>query len=90
MYLITKKQFEHLVKQENSGRPPKEGYGWYENIIDLGMMDGFEVKTITNNNLRSYNPPCDKYSDILHEGIKENWPHISDEDIEEYIYNCIR
>lgn len=89
-YLITKKQFEHLVKQENSGRPPKEGYGWYENIIDLGMMDGFKVKTITNNNLRSYNPPCDKYSDILHEGIKENWPDISDEDIEDYIYNCIR
>ena len=89
-YLITKKQFEHLVKQENSGRPPEDGYGWYENIIDLGMMDGFEVKTITNNNLRSYNPPCDKYSDILHEGIKENWPHISDEDIEDYIYNCIR
>lgn len=89
-YLITKKQFEHIVVQENSGRLPKEGYGWYENIIDLGMMDGFKVKTITNNNLRPYNPPCDTYSDILHEGIKENWPDISDEDIEEYIYNCIR
>ncbi|WP_295723523.1 gamma-glutamylcyclotransferase [uncultured Methanobrevibacter sp.] len=89
-YLITKKQFEHIVVQENSGRPPKEGYGWYENIINLGMMKGFNVLTITNNNLRPYNTPCDTYSDILHEGIKENWPDISDEDIEDYIYDCIR
>lgn len=89
-YLITREQFEHVASQENSGRFPN-GFGeWYEDIIDLDMIDGFEVKTITNNNLRDYNEPCQEYLDTLHEGIKENWPYMSDENIDDYLKNCIR
>ena len=89
-YLITMDQFRHVVNQENSGRPPTEGYGWYEDIIDLGMMKGIEMKTITNNILRPYNEPCDAYMDTLLKGIKENWPDISDADIYRYLRRCIR
>lgn len=89
-YLITKEQFEHVSAQENGGRAPREGWGWYEDIIDLGNMDGFEVKTITNKNLRDYNEPCKPYWNTLVKGIKENWPEMSDEEIEDYLKRCIR
>ena len=89
-YLITKEQFNHVAAQENSGRYPNGEGEWYEDIIDLGEMDGFEVKTITNNILRPYNEPCNKYWFVLVRGIKENWPDMSDEDIKDYLINCIR
>lgn len=88
-YLITKEQFEHVAAQENGGRYPGGGE-WYEDFIDLGKMDGFEVKTITNNNLRRYNNPCRAYLDTLHMGIRQNWSDMSDEEIENYINGCIR
>ncbi len=88
-YLITKEQFEHVAAQENGGRYPGGGE-WYEDFIDLGKMDGFEVKTITNNNLRRYNNPCRAYLDTLHKGIRQNWPSMSDEEIDDYLKNCIR
>ena len=89
-YLITRQQFEHVAAQENGGRPPHEGYGWYESVIHLGKMDGFEVKTITNTNLRPYNEPCDAYLDTLSKGIRENWPDKSDEEIRDYLASCKR
>ena len=89
-YLITKKQFSHVAKEENGGRFPKSGYRWYEDIIDIGTMDGFKVKTITNNNLRDYNDPCSKYENILCRGIQQNWPNMSDDEINDYLNNCIR
>lgn len=91
-YLITKEQFEHVAAQENIGRFPNgdENYGWYENIIDLEAMEGIGAKTITNNNLRDYNEPCFEYLETLRKGIKENWPEMVDEDIEDYLNNCIR
>ena len=89
-YLITKKQFEHVVFEENSGRAQNREYGWYEDTISLGTMDGFEVKTITNEDIRPYNQPSDAYLDTLRKGIRENWPEMSDEDIEDYLKNCIR
>ena len=89
-YLITKEQFDHVAAQENGGRYPEEGYNWYENIIALETMDGFEVKTITNNVLREYNEPCQAYLDTLHQGIKKNWPEMSDEDIDDYLNRCIK
>ena len=89
-YLITKEQFEHIAAQENGGRPPQEGYSWYEDIIDLGMMDGFKMKTITNRNIRNYNRPSKKYISTLVNGIKQNWPNMRYEDIWDYLNNCIR
>ncbi len=89
-YLITKEQFDHVVFEENSGRAQNKDYGWYEDTIDLEPMDGFEVKTITNNELRHYNEPFPEYWETLVKGIKENWPEKTDEEIEDYLNDCIR
>ena len=88
-YLITRQQFEHVSCEENGGRCPGGGE-WYEDIIDLEPIDGIEVKTITNNDLRPYNEPSQRYLDTLFEGIKENWPQMSDNDIWSYLANCMR
>jgi hypothetical protein len=89
-YLITKEQFEHVAREENSGRAPQPGYGWYEDIIDLEPIEGFEAKTITNRDLLPYNTPVQEYWNTLYDGIQENWPELSDEDIEDYLGGCIR
>lgn len=89
-YLITKDQFRHVCAEENGGRAPEEGYSWYEDIIDLGVMDGFEVKTITNRNLRPYNEPCLEYRETLISGIKDNWWDMHLIDINNYLDSCIR
>ena len=89
-YLITKEQFKHVAKRENSGCFPRPGGEWYEDIIDLEMMDGFEVKTITNNNLCPYNKPIPEYLDALFKGIKKNWPDMADDKIYDYLNDCIR
>ena len=89
-YLITEKQFEHVCRRENNGREPDPACGWYEDIISLGEMDGFEVKTITNKDLRPYNGPYPDYLETLKGGIRENWPEMSDEEIEDYLDGCIR
>ena len=89
-YLITRKQFDHVVFEENSGRAQQKEYGWYEDTISLGTMDGFEVKTITNEDIRPYNHPSEAYLDTLFNGIRENWPEMTDEEIEDYLNNCIR
>ena len=88
-YLITKEQFEHVSCEENCGRCPGGGE-WYEDIIDLKPIDGFEVKTITNNDLRDYNEPSQAYLETLFKGINENWPEMSDEEIWDYLGGCIR
>ena len=76
--------------QENGRRYPDGLVGWYKDIIDLGMMDGFEVKTVTNNLLMDYNDPSPDYLDTLHEGIRENRPEMSEGDIKNYLMGCIR
>lgn len=88
-YLITKEQFEHVSCEENGGRCPGGGE-WYEDIIDLGQIDGFRAVTITNNNLRDYNRPSQAYLDTLKRGIRKNWPEMSDAEIEDYLQGCIR
>ena len=91
-YLITREQFEHVAAEENCGRFPSEdeSWGWYENIIDLGISGGFEVKTVTNRSLCDYNEPCHAYFDTLFRGIRQNWPDMSKKDIEDYLAGCIR
>ena len=89
-YLITEEQFEHVAAEENSGTPPHRSNGWYTDIISLGTMDGFEVKTVTNEDPRHHNKPCEKYINILKRGMEENWPEMSDEEINNYLNGCIR
>ena len=89
-YLITGEQFEHVVKRENAGRIPDGTGSWYEDIISLGEMEGYEILTVSNNELRDYNEPCERYLNTLKKGIKENWSEMSEEDINDYLNSCIR
>ena len=89
-YLITREQFEHVAAEENCGRFPNGTGYWYENIRTLGEMDGFEMVTITNDELRPYNEPCEEYLNTLKRGIRENWKEMSEEDIDNYLDSCIR
>ena len=89
-YLITGEQFEHVVKRENAGRFPDGTGFWYEDIISLGGMEGYEMLTVSNNELRDENEPCKRYLNTLKKGIKENWSEMSEEDIENYLNSCIR
>ncbi|MBR5503260.1 MAG: gamma-glutamylcyclotransferase, partial [Methanobrevibacter sp.] len=59
-------------------------------IISLGKMDGYEMLTITNEDIRDYNDPCDEYLDTLKKGMRENWSEMSQEDINSYLEGCIR
>lgn len=89
-YLITREQFEHVAAEENGGRFP-DGYGnWYEDINTLGEMDGFEMVTITNNELRPYEKPCEEYLNTLKRGIRQNWSEMSEEEIDSYLESCDR
>ena len=53
-------------------------------------MDGYEMLTVSNKELRDYNEPCERYLNTLKKGIKENWSKMSEEDIENYLDSCIR
>ena len=89
-YLITKEQFDHIVYEENSGRPQNKIYGWYEDTVSLAPIGGIEALTITNEDLRPYNEPSEEYLDSLFDGIRQNWPDMSDEEIGDYLKCCIR
>ena len=88
-YLITREQFEHVTAEENGGRTPGNG-NWYEDIKALGEMDGYELLTVSNDELRPYNEPCEDYLNTLKRGIRENWSYMSEEDIDTYLDSCIR
>ena len=89
-YLITREQFEHVAAEENGGRAPNGNGYWYENIINLEEMDGFEMLTVTNKKPREQNEPSEEYLETLKRGIRENWPDMSEEDIGRYLNSCIR
>ena len=85
MYLITKKQFKEVVKQENNGvsagfkfkKVIANGskiilkYSWYGRIINLGNHKGFPIFTFTNsNNLVNTNKPSKAYLKTILKGIQ--------------------
>jgi len=53
MYLITEDQFKEINKQEGSG--------WYDLIINLGILNGVPIKTFTHSRMFTRNSPMQKY-----------------------------
>ena len=88
-YLLTREQFDHVAAQENRGYFPGSG-DWYNCKKSLGKMDGYEMLTVTNDGLRQSNKPSEDYLKTIKMGIKENWPKISEDEINDYINSCIR
>ncbi len=88
-YLITREQYEHVVRQENGGREPGH-YSWYSYSYSLGYEDGVEILTLTNRRVTEYNEPSNRYLDVIRDGIKQNYPDIAEDDIDYYLSSCKR
>ena len=89
-YLITLEQFEHVAREENGGTAPGMATNWYNTVVHLGTLDGIEVLTITNNECRPTNAPGEAYLETLAGGLRENYPEMSETEIQEYLMSCIR
>lgn len=59
-------------------------------LVAVGEMDGCEVVTITNDSVRQYNDPADAYLDTLKRGLMENYPEMTECEIDEYLDQCRR
>jgi gamma-glutamylcyclotransferase (GGCT)/AIG2-like uncharacterized protein YtfP len=84
-YLISKEQFEHLYKAENGGFEPRPDSIWYTNKLKLGFHDNIPVMTLTNHKVVGKNQASQKYLQVLMEGLRENYPNLTDEEIEDYV-----
>jgi len=80
MYLITEEQFEEIHEQE--------GPGWYDKVLNLGMEDGFPIKTFTHSTLFPKNKPSSEYVDVIKKGLNETYPAMSDGEITAYMELC--
>ena len=81
-FLITEEQFREINLQE--------GPGWYNHIIDLGLVDGVPVKTFTHSTNFHENLPCGNYLKVVEEGLKETYPELSESEIASYLDTCIK
>lgn len=75
LWKISEQQFQDIKTQEG---------GWYNKILSLGAIDGFEIKTITGCYENEKQRPSDDYLNIIKAGLKEKtkW---DDESIERYL-----
>lgn len=82
MYLITEEQFKQVHEQEGPGD------NWYGKLLDLGEAEGYRIKTFTNAKILPANSPKPTYLRAMSDGLKETYPEMDDEEIDEYIANC--
>lgn len=68
LWMVSEFQFEDIHAQE--------GKCWYNIILNLGCIDGLEVKTFTGYWIKEINPPSNEYLKVIEEGLKETtrWP----------------
>lgn len=85
-YLIKRVQLEHVHE--------REGKGWYPKqvpITGVKELDGYPAYTITNLDLKdrkSYDCVLEGYRKVLFKGMKESFPSLSVEEIEDYLRSC--
>lgn len=76
-YLITEEQFLEVKEQEGI---------WYQDEVDLGVLDGYQVKTFTGHHLE-FKAPSVSYINTIRDGLLEI--NMSDQDIENYLKQWI-
>lgn len=84
MYLIRKSQFETIWKLESKGSD------WYNFRIHLNENEPDEIPiyTVTNIGKLDDYKPSDKYINVVARGLKETYPELSWEKIDEYLEDC--
>ncbi|MFO7636688.1 MAG: hypothetical protein R6W96_05235 [Clostridia bacterium] len=79
-YLVTEEQFKDIQGQE--GR-------WYGCTLELGMLEGFPVRTFTRDPLEfrdmETNNPSDAYLEVIRKGLRETYPGMTEEQITGYL-----
>ena len=63
-YLITKEQFDSVMKQEGA---------WYSNKIVLDDIDGIKAMTFTSHERYDYVEPSKTYLNVIKEGLLEKY-----------------
>ena len=76
-YLMTREQLEELNFFE--------GRNWYNHWVYLEPIEDYPTVTFTNRELRPKKEPSLAYRNVLFDGIKENYPSLSDREIVQYI-----
>jgi len=78
MYLISYEQYLGVWKQE--------GKSWYGKKIEIGTEEGYKIYTFTSENeLFPKVKPSKKYEEVVIDGLKETFPQLSLEDINNYL-----
>jgi len=85
IYLITWEQFSDIRCQEGCG-----SY-WYNEKILLNpeQPEDIPIYTITNRSKRNVVEPSQKYLDVVSRGIRETYPEMSRDKIDEYLNRCM-
>ncbi len=77
-YLITEEQFNDIKKQE--------GGELYSKTIELGMMEGYPIKSFTNpTDLNPKTKPSPEYLKVIINGLKETYPDMQLNEIANYL-----
>lgn len=84
-WLVAEDQLDGIHKQEG------KGFDWYPDLYQLEDIDGIPAYTFTNEFKRDPKAFSDIkacYAGVLAEGLKESFPELTDEQIQEYLENC--
>ena len=99
-YRLRLSQFEHVVSEENGGRPvtlTKEALlaekteardsGWYRIVVRLGSLRRIPVLTISGipGEIGVRNAPAPAYLDRIRIGLLQAYPELSGVDVEAYL-----
>ena len=80
IYKVTYDQFLDIKNQEGKV---------YDRDVDLGEVDGIPVKTFTHSYVAKETRPSAAYVNVIRLGLKETYPDMPDEEIEQYLENRI-
>lgn len=86
MYLIRKSQLETIWEQEGKYS------SWYDHLIYINEDEPKEIPiyTVTNSGKREPCKPNEKYINIVARGLKETYPELTWNEIDEYLEKCAR
>jgi hypothetical protein len=76
--------FQQLVSQKQM---PLGNNLWYGKLLNVGSEGGYPILTFTTNrsDLKQPTAPSEQYIKVIASGIKETYPHMSDDDVAAYL-----
>lgn len=86
-YLVTKTQYQHILREENGGNEPDENFSWYGLQVRLKEIEGIPAMTFTSKVVKGNNDAGPLYKSVLLEGLLENYPKVEKALLEAYVEN---